>query len=337
MEIEDFGSTDAGEPVRRITLSGGGLTARIMTWGATLQDLRLDGHAAPLTLGFPDFASYPLHSPYFGATPGRYANRIAGGRFTLDGTTHHLDLNENGVTHLHGGSAGISRRIWTIEAHGADFAEFAIIDPDGQSGYPGTCRITARYELGAGGRLSITYRAQTDRPTIANIAHHSYFNLDGTDSILDHEVMMAADHYLPTDALQIPTGEIAPVAGTDFDFREMRSIRRLDGGGRQVDYDHNFCLAGERGPVRSVALVRSLSSGVAMEVRSGEPGVQFYTGFKISPSAPGLSGKPYGPSAGLCLETQVWPDSPNHPAFPQAVLRPGQTLVQHTDYIFMMS
>lgn len=337
MAIEQFGRTNAGETVHRITLTGGGLTARIMTWGATLQELWLEGHSAPLTLGFPDFASYPLHSPYFGATPGRYANRIADGKFSIDGIEYQLECNEKGMTHLHGGSQGIARRIWTPGAHGTDFAEFSILDPDGQSGYPGNCRITVRYELGDGGKLSVTYTSETDRATIVNIAQHSYFNLDGGDSILDHELMIAADHYLPTDARQIPTGEIAPVEGTDFDFREMRPIRHLDADGKQVGYDHNFCLAGERGPVRSVVLARSLHSGVALEVRSTEPGVQFYTGFKISPSVPGLSGKPYGACAGFCLETQVWPDSPNHAAFPQAVLRPGETLVQHTDYIFMKS
>lgn len=333
MAIEEFGQTPDGETVHRVTLEGGGLTARIMTWGATLQELRLDGHAAPLTLGCPDFASYPA-SPYFGQTVGRHANRIADGRFTLDGVTHQLELNERGVSHLHGGSKGIAKRIWTIESHGSNHAVFSLIDPDGQSGYPGTARIEARYELLPGGCMALTYATVTDRPTLANIAHHSYFTLDDTGTILDHEVMIAADHYLPVDDNQIPTGEIRPVEGTDFDFREMRPIRR-EGPDGQVLYDHNFCLSAERGPMRSIALVRSLSSGVAMEVKSTEAGLQFYTGFKLKPAEPGLAGKPYGPSAGFCMETQSWPDSPNHAGFAGAILRPGEKLVQRTEHVFL--
>lgn len=334
MAVEAFGQTEDGDVVHRVTLQGGGLTARIMSWGATLQDLRLEGHAAPLTLGFDRFESYPAHSPYFGQTPGRHANRIADGRFSLDGISYQLERNENGVTHLHGGSAGIGKRLWRLEAQGDDFAVFSIVDPDGQSGYPGTMKVEARYELRPGGCLAITYTSVTDRPTLANIAHHSYFNLDGGDSILDHELMIAADRYLPVDERQIPTGAIVAVAGTEFDFCEMRPIRR-GGADGQVVYDHNFCLARERGAVRTVALARSLKSGIAMELRTGEAGVQFYAGHKIKPSINGLSGRPYGAHAGFCLETQSWPDSPNHRGFAQAVLRPGETLVQHSEYIFL--
>ncbi|WP_417424354.1 aldose epimerase family protein [Hoeflea sp.] len=334
MVVEAFGQMQSGETVHRVTLEGGGLTAKIMTWGATLQDLRLESHAAPLTLGFPDFASYPAHSPYFGQTPGRHANRIAGGRFSLDGVAYQLECNERGINHLHGGSAGTGTRLWTLDSHGSDFAVFSIVDPDGQCGYPGTMKIEARYELRPGGCMAITYTSVTDRPTLANIAHHSYFNLDGSADILDHEMMIAADHYLPVDATQIPTGEIAPVEGTEFDFREMRPIRRENAAG-QVEYDHNFCVADARGPVQTIALARSMRSGVAMELRSTEAGVQFYTGFKINPSVPGLSGNPYHPHAGFCLETQSWPDSPNHSGFAGAVLRPGEKCVQHTEHVFM--
>lgn len=334
MTIEAFGQTPEGETVHRIRIEGAGLTAWFMTWGATLQDLRLEGHEPPLTLGFPDFESYPKYAPYFGQTPGRHANRIAKGRFTLDGVEYQLDLNENGITHLHGGREGLAKQIWKVKEHGPDFVVFSIVDPDGHCGYPGTLEVEARHELKPGGCLAITYTATTDRPTLVNLAHHSYFNLDGSESILDHDLMMAADHYLPVDGNLIPTGEIAPVEGTDYDFREMRPIRR-EGPDGPVGYDHNFCLADDRGPVRTVAMAQSRRSGVAMEVRTGEAGVQFYTGFKISPSVPGLAGKTYGPCAGFCLETQSWPDSPNHPDFAGAVLRPGETRVQHTDYIFM--
>ncbi len=336
MTIEAFGQTADGETVHRVTIGGGGLTAKIMTWGATLQDLRLEGHAAPLTLGFPDFESYPAYSPYFGQTPGRHANRIAGGRFVLDGVSYQLECNERGINHLHGGSAGIGKRLWTLESHGSDHAVFSIVDPDGQSGYPGTMKIEARYELRAGGCMAITYTSVTDRPTLANIAHHSYFTLDDADDILDHELMIAADLYLPVDAEQIPTGEIRAVEGTDFDFRELRPIRR-EGPDGQVAYDHNFCLSTERQAIRTIALARSMRSGIAMELRSTEPGLQFYAGFKIKPSVPGLSGKPYSAFAGFCLETQSWPDSPNHPGFAGAVLRPGEKLVQHTEHVFIRS
>jgi len=336
MAIEAFGQTADGQTVHRVTLEGGGLTAKIMTWGATLQDLRLEGHAAPLTLGFPDFESYPAHSPYFGQTPGRHANRIAGGRFVLDNVAYQLECNEGEINHLHGGSEGTAKRVWTLESHGADYAVFSIIDPDGQSGYPGTMKIETRYELLSGGCMAITYTSVTDRPTLANIAHHSYFNLDGSGDILDHELMIAADHYLPVDAQQIPTGEIATVEGTDFDFRELRPIRR-DGPDGQVPYDHNFCLSSEREEIRTIALARSINSGIAMELRTTEPGLQFYTGFKITPSVPGLTGKLYSACAGLCLETQSWPDSPNHAGFAGAVLRPGEKLVQRTEHVFIQS
>lgn len=334
MSSEQFGAMPGARPVHRIEISGGGLTARLLTWGATLQDLRLDGHDAPLTLGFADFADYIHHSPYFGQTVGRYANRIAGGRFSINGQVYQLDRNENGRTHLHGGSAGMSTDIWQVSSRSQSHVAFSLVDPDGRMGYPGTCHASTRYEIQPGACLRITYRLQTDRPTIANLAHHSYFNLDGRGDILDHDLIIAADTFLPVDARGIPSGEILGVADTPFDFRQLRPIR-WPGASAPVAYDHNYCLAEVREPVRPVALVRSLSSGVVMEVRTSEPGIQFYAGGKIAPTPPGLGGKPYGPHSGFCLETQIWPDSPNHPGFPDAVLRPGEILEQITDYVFM--
>lgn len=334
MSSEQFGAMPDGRPVHRFEISGSGLTANLLTWGATLQDLRLDGHDAPLTLGFSDFADYLGHSPYFGQTVGRYANRIAAGRFRIDDHIYQLDRNERGLTHLHGGSEGMSGDIWQMVSRSRSHVEFSLVDPDGRMGYPGTCHASARYEIRPGACLTVTYRIQTDRPTIANLAHHSYFNLDGRGDILDHDLMIAADSYLPVDEHLIPRGEILPVAGTEFDFRQMRPIR-LTGAFDPVAYDHNFCLSQDREPVRPVALARSLSSGVVMEVRTGEPGIQFYAGGKIAPTPPGLGGKAYGPYSGFCLETQIWPDSPNHPGFPEAILRPGETLEQVTDYVFM--
>lgn len=334
-DFEIFGRTEAGEPVYRVTLAGGGLTAKVITWGAVIQDLRLAGHQAPLVLGFESFDLYPLHSPYFGATPGRASNRTGGGRFVLDGEDYQLDCNEGGVTHLHGGLDGIGRRNWTIIDHAADRVTLRITDPDGRAGYPGNCTVTATYQLKADGVLAVTYRTVTDRPTVANICQHSYFNLDGRDDVLDHDLMIAADSILALDALQVPTGELLPVAGTPFDLRLMGPIGRAGADGAQVPFDHNFCLSQTRVAKRSVALARSIHSGVSMEVRTTEPGIQFYAAVKLDPlPVPGLEGRRYGRYAGFCLETQVWPDAVNHATFPSAVLRPGEVLTQETDYVF---
>jgi len=336
LKREVFGQTQSGETVFRVEIKGGGLTAKIITWGAVIQDLRLDGHDAPLLLGFDDFDSYPAHSSYFGATPGRCANRIGGGKFTLDGKNYQLDLNEKGVTHLHGGNDNIAKRNWTIVEHDADRVVLKIVDPDGRGGYPGNCTIQATYWVHGNGEFSVTYESTSDQPTIANVCQHAYFNLDGRDDALGHDIMIAADGYLVTNELQIPTGEVRPVAGTVFDFREMSPMKRFDGS-EQALYDHNFCLSTERTAKRSVALARSLNSGVSLEVRTTEPGVQFYAGFKLDVPVPGLDGRKYGPFAGFCLETQIWPDAINHEGFPDAVLRPGEVLRQETDYIFSKS
>lgn len=328
-----FGHLPSGEPVLRATIRGGGLTAHILTYGSVIQDLRLEGHAPPLLLGFDDLKSYLDHSPYFGATPGRNANRIGGGRFSIDGTAYQLECNENGVTHLHGGSDGIARRLWTILEQAEDRIVLEIVDPDGRAGYPGNCTITCTYTLGDGGVLGVAYAASTDRATLCNVCQHSYFNLDGNTDALGHDVMIAADHYLPTDERQVPTGEIRPVEGTAFDLRSMTPMRRQMEGER-IGYDHNFCLSATRGAKQPVALVRSVDSGVSLEVRTTEPGLQFYTGFKMDIPVPGLDGRRYGPFAGFCLETQTWPDAVNHQNFPNGILRPGETLRQETDYIF---
>lgn len=335
-EREVFGHTPKGETVHRVTISGGGLTAKVLTWGSVIQDLRLEGHEAPLVLGLNTLDEYLRYSPYFGATPGRVANRISAGHFELDGQSYQLELNENGLGHLHGGSDGIAKRNWTIVDLFADRVVLSITDADGRGGYPGNCTITATYHLKDDGVLSVVYDAITDKPTICNVCQHSYFNLDGSDTILDHQIMLAADHYLQVDDMLMPTGSLIPVADTDFDFHQMRPIRR-EAAGQQVPYDHNFCLSTERTEKRSVALVRSLHSGVAMEVRTTEPGVQFYAGVKLHVPVSGIGGRPYDNYGGFCLETQIWPDAANHPRFPSAVLRPGETLRQETDYVFSRS
>lgn len=335
MTPELFGISPKGEDVHRVTISGGGLTANIMTWGAIIQDLRLEGHDAPLVLGFENYPDYPAYSSYFGATPGRCANRIAGGSFELNGQTVQLECNEKGINHLHGGSDGYGKSIWKIANLGEDFVIMEITDPAGRAGYPGTCVTRAHFTLKEGGCLSIVYETKTDAPTPVNICNHSYFNLDGSADILDHELMIDAASYLPTDERQIPTGETPDVTDTAFDFRKARAVRCLEDG-EQVLYDHNFCLSSERVAKRKVATVKSSVSGVTMDVSTTEPGVQFYSAFKLNVPVEGLSGHQYGPFAGLCLETQVWPDAVNHPCFPNAILNPGETLRQETDYIFRL-
>lgn len=332
--FEIFGTTDAGEPVYRVGIAAGGLQAKIITWGAVIQDLRLEGHAPSLVLGFESFDLYPQYSPYFGATPGRCANRIGGGRFSLDGQDVQLECNEGGTTHLHGGSDGIGRRNWKIVEHAADRAVLRIVDADGRAGYRGNCTITATYQVKPGGVLSVIYESTSDQPTIANICQHSYFNLDGGETVLGHDLMIAADHVLAIDDRQVPTGALVDVAGSGFDLRTARPIGAREGE-EQVLYDHNFCLSRERVAKRLVARAHSPASGVSMEVCTTEPGVQFYAAVKLKtlPVA-GLDGRVYGQFAGFCLETQVWPDAINHAGFPSAVLRPGEVLRQETDYVF---
>jgi aldose 1-epimerase len=333
MGAELFGKSPKGEDVHRVTISGGGLTANIMTWGAVIQDLRLEGHDAPLMLGFETYTDYPVYSSYFGATPGRCSNRIAGGRFTLNGETIQLECNEKGINHLHGGSDGIAKQVWTIAELASDRVVLEITDKAGRAGYPGNARVKATFWLKADGCLSIVYETEADAPTPVNICNHSYFNLDGGGDILDHELMIAADSYLPTDEAQIPTGEMPDVTGGPFDFRKLRPVRLLEDG-EQVLYDHNFCLSNERVAKRKVAELRSPSSGIAMDVLTTEPGVQFYAAFKLSVPVSGIGGRNYGPYAALCLETQVWPDAVNHAHFPNAILNPGDVLRQETDYVF---
>ncbi len=333
---ELFGTAPGGEEVRRVEIAGGGLRAAILTYGATLQDLHLEGHPAPLVLGFPELADYLEYATFFGAVVGRYANRIAGGRFMIDGQRFQADTND-GANMLHGGSDGFWHRLWTLREHGEDFVTLALHDMDGAMGFPGAVDVSLTYRLRQPGTLALEIEASCDEPTLVNLAHHSYFNLDdgGAGDVLGHRVMLPAGAYLPVDGESIPTGVVQPVDGTDFDFRHARAIRR-GADGAQVPYDHNFCVAAERGPMRQHAWVQGGSSGVEMEVWSSEPGLQFYIGHKIEPGPAGNIGAPYSAFAGFAMEPQVWPDSPNRSYFPQAVLRPGETYRQQTEYRFRL-
>ena len=333
--VEEVGRTPDGHAVHRVALEGGGLRARILTWGAVVQDLFIEGHEPSLVLGFPRFADYPAYSPYFGAIAGRYANRIRDGRFTLDGVTHQLDTNFLGKHHLHGGVRGVGKRIWQIEDHGADFIRLGIICRDGEMGYPGRCTISCIYRL-ADGALEVELQAETDAPTLVNLTHHSYFNLEngGAGDILDHRLQMSADTYTPVDEELIPVGR-ETVHDTVHDFRFQRLIWTNDGTGLPYAYDHNYCLSEDRTELRQVARVEAPSSGVSMDVLTTEPGLQFYSGGKLGGRpANGFHGQPYENFAGFALEPQIWPDSPNHPDWPQAVLRPGERYLHRMSYRF---
>lgn len=330
-----FGTTAEGEPVQRFSIVGGGLTARIIGWGAVVQDLRLDGHDAPLVLGFENFDDYPAHSPYMGAIAGRYANRIRGGRFSIAGERHQAETNFLGKHTLHGGAKGFGKRVWSVADSGADFVTLTLHSPDGDMGFPGALDATCTYRLKIPGTLSIELTATADAATLCNLAHHSYFNLDdgGRGDTLGHRLMIAAGAYLPVDDELIPTGVVQPVDGSEFDFRTARTIRGKSG----TAFDHNFCLAAARGPLRQAAWAQGAQSGVEMEVWTTEPGLQFYDGARVARDAAGLGGRRYGAHAGFALEPQIWPDSPNRPYFPQAVLWPEQIYRQTTEYRFRLS
>jgi aldose 1-epimerase len=335
IDAEPFGWMPDGRKVDRVVIQGGGLTASIIDWGAVIQDLRLAGHADPLVLGFEDFRFYPVHSPYFGAIAGRYANRIADGRFTIDGKAYQADRNFIGKHTLHGGAAGFGHQLWTLKDTGPDFVTLTYHSPDGEMGFPGNLDVSCTYALRDSGRLVIELSAETDAPTLCNLAAHSYFNLDdgGRSDVLGHLMQIDADAYLPVDADLIPTGDILPVGGTDYDFRTLRPIRNGDGASYRP-YDHNFCLSDARGPLRRAVTLRAARSGVEMQLWTTEPGVQFYDAANVARDVPGLEGVTYRAHAGLCLEPQIWPDAPNHPHFPQALLRPGAPYSQTTEYRF---
>ena len=323
-----FGELPDGTPVERITIRGGGLTARVLTYGTVVQDLRLDGHEPPLVLGFDSFAPYLTRSPYFGATAGRCANRIRDGHLELDGQVHQLDRNFLGKHTLHGGAVSMGKRLWRVEAAGPDSVKLAIRLLDGEMGFPGQLDAHVTYTLLPGGVFDVRMHAESDATTLCNLAHHSYFNLEGGASVSDHLLRIDAETYLPVDDELIPTGEIRSVVGSGFDFRTAAQVSRA----RPVD--HNFCLSQSRQPLRPVAWLTSLASGVEMTVCTTETGIQVYDGAKIDIDVPGLTGQPMRAHAGIALEPQTWPDANHHPDFPQAVLHVGELYSQHSQYIF---
>ncbi len=331
-----------GDAVTRWILeNSSGIKVTLIDYGATLVALEVpdrEGKTDDIVLGFDSVAPYIAEtSPFMGATVGRYANRIAFGKFSLDGKEYALATNDN-AHHLHGGDVGFNRVLWESEPLDRDDAvgiRFRYLSKDGEEGYPGNLSCEVRYVL-SGSELRIEYEAQTDAPTPINLTHHSYFNLAGAASgatILDHELEIEAAHYTPVDETLIPTGDIDPVEGTPLDFRSARAIgdriEDIEGG-----YDHNFVLDSQNGSLTLAAKVVHHATGRVMEVRTTEPGLQFYTGNFLDGTLRGKGGTQYRKHSGFCLETQKYPDSPNRPEFPTSILLPGETYSQTTIYRF---
>jgi len=342
-----FGSVPDG-PVEVFTIANAsGMEVRAMTLGGIILSLRVpDRHGAfdDVVLGFEEAAPYlNPGGPYFGAIVGRYANRIANGRFALDGTTFRLAAN-NGPHHLHGGIKGFDKVLLAAApfetASGAGVV-FTRTSPDGEEGYPGALRVEVTYTLNDRNELSVDYRATTDKPTHVNLTQHSYFNLagQGARDVLDHQLLINADRYTPVDATLIPTGQLAPVAGTPFDFRQPTAIgARIDADHPQLrhgrGYDHNWVLNRDAGAVSLAARVVEPTTGRTLDVRTTEPGMQLYTGNFLDGTITGTGGRVYRRRYGFCLETQHFPDSPNQPAFPSTLLRPGDTYRSRTEFAF---
>lgn len=339
--VSPYGTTADGVAVKQYTLTNQhGLKAVLIDYGATLVTLDTpdrDGKMANITLACPSLESYEANSPYFGAIAGRCANRIAKGKFTLDGTEYTLAVN-NGPNHLHGGVQGFDKVVWRSEGYTTDNGvgvKFTYVSADMEEGYPGTLTTVVRYALNNDNELSFDYEATTDKPTVCNLTQHSYWNLGGhgAGTILDHVLTLNAAQYTPGDDTFIPTGEIAPVAGTPLDFTEAVAIgARIDqvpGG-----YDHNFVLNDTSRELHLAARVSDPKSGRVMEIHTTEPGIQFYSGNFLDGSFEGLDGVIYPKHSGFCLETQHYPDSINKPEWPSVVLRPGETYRHHTVHKF---
>jgi aldose 1-epimerase len=344
---ESFGKTAAGESVDIFTLTNNlGMQAKITNYGAIVVSLKAPdrtGKMDDVVLGFNDLDSYLKGHPYFGAIVGRYGNRIAKGRFTLDGVEYKLAVN-NGENHLHGGIKGFDKVVWTAKETKTKMGpalSLTYISKDGEEGYPGTVTATVVYTLTNNNELKLDYTVTTDKDTVTNLTHHSYFNLagEGNGDILSHILTLNAARFTPTDAGSIPTGELKAVAGTPFDFLKPTVIgKRIDEKDQQLEfgsgYDHNFIVNGKAGTLRSAATVYEPTSGRVLEVWTTEPGVQFYTGNFLDGTLTGKSGKVYQKRFGFCLETQHYPDSPNHPAFPTTTLKKGATYRSTTVYRF---
>jgi aldose 1-epimerase len=346
IQEEDFGKLPDGSVVKRYTLKNSqGITARLISYGAALSELWVpdrNGNARNIVCGFDNLDQYLKGCPYFGATVGRYANRIANGRFTLEGKVYTLAAN-NGPNALHGGLKGFDKQLWKSEPltgldalPGEQRVRFAYFSQDGEEGYPGNLSVVVTYTLTDRNELKIEYTATSDQTTVLNLTNHSYFNLAGSGSILDHQATIFAGRFTPVNAQLIPTGELASVEGTPLDFRQpmvigsrIESLLATPGG-----YDHNFVLEGGGKGMELAARVFDPGSGRRIEVRTDQPGIQLYTGNFLDGKLTGVGGVNYGRHSAFCLETQHYPDSPNQPNFPSTVLRSGETFRSATIYEF---
>ena len=341
-----FGKLDDGTPVDLYTLRNrSGIEARIVTYGGIIVSLRTpdrNGQSDDVVLGFDDLASYVKDSPYFGAIVGRYANRIAKGRFTLDGKTYQLPIN-NAPNSLHGGDRGFDKVVWQAapfdRADGVGLV-LSHVSPDGDQGYPGTVRAQVTYTFTDKNELSVAYHATSDKATPINLSQHTYFNLTGAKrDVLDHVLTLNADRFTPVDSTLIPLGELRSVTGTPFDFRKPTAIgARINADDEQLrrghGYDHNFVLVHAASGLTHAAHVVEPTTGRTIDVYTDQPGVQFYTGNFLDGTLHGKQGRVYGLRYGLCLETQHFPDSPNEPSFPSTILRPGRDFSSRTVFAF---
>jgi aldose 1-epimerase len=344
---EKFGTTAEGQVFRYTLTNGRGMRVRILTYGGIIQTVEVpdrNGHSANVALGFANLAGYIPNTAYFGAIIGRYANRIAKGTFTLDGVTYHLPIN-NDPNSLHGGTVGFDQHIWATTSfrHGDDVGlVMTHTSPDGDQGYPGTLTATVTYTITPENQIKVNYKATTDKATIVNLTNHSYFNLDGegTGTIYSHRLMLNANRYTPVDPTLIPTGSLDPVAGTPLDFRHPTAIgARIRNGFSQLvighGYDHNWVL--NRHDTTSLVLAARVDepgSGRVLSMFTDQPGIQFYSGNFLDATLVGTSNHMYREGDGFALETQHFPDSPNHSNFPSTVLRPGQVFKSTTVYQF---
>lgn len=344
---QPFGSAPDGKSVQLYTLTNAaGMTVQITNYGGIVTSLSVperSGASADVVLGYDRLEQYVKLNPFFGAIIGRYGNRIARGKFTLNGETYTLAVN-NDVNHLHGGVKGFDKVVWdakTAQTEQAVSLKLVYLSADGEESYPGNLLVQVTYSLTNDNELQISYQATTDKPTVCNLTNHTYFNLKdgGASPITDHLVQIDADRYTPVDATLIPTGELAAVDGTPFDFRQAKAVgasinddheQMKNGGG----YDHNFVLNGEMGTLRLAATVSEPTTGRTMQVYTTEPGVQFYTGNFLDGSITGKKGVVYQKRSGLCLETQHFPNSPNQPSFPTTTLNPGEQYKTMTVYKF---